>query len=68
MKAWEKAELKELSINETEQNIFGNSYDGGYIGDGHIGILEWDKPGKPGKPNNGGCGGNNNDNVVNVLS
>lgn len=43
MKKWNTPEVTELNINETAHNIFGNSYDDGYIGDGHIGLLEWEK-------------------------
>ena len=53
MKNWKAAEIVELNINKTEQNIFGTQYDGGYIGDGHVGILEF-----PSKDDNGD---NNND-------
>ena len=41
MKKWNAPEVTELNINETAQNWCGNSWDGGYIGDGHIGVLEW---------------------------
>lgn len=41
MKTWENAEVKELNINETAHNWCGNSWDGGYIGDGILsGHLE----------------------------
>ena len=39
MKTWENAEIIELDIAETEQRLWGDSYDGGYIGDGHVGLL-----------------------------
>ncbi len=41
MKKWNAAEIVELNINETAQNILGNEYDNGYIGDGHLGLLQW---------------------------
>lgn len=41
MKNWNAAEIVELNINETAHNVFGNEYDNGYIGDGHLGILQW---------------------------
>lgn len=41
MKKWNAAEIVELNINETAQNIFGTEYDGGYIGDGHVGVLQF---------------------------
>ena len=43
MKNWNAAEIVELNINETAQNIFGNEYDNGYVGDGHLGLLQWKK-------------------------
>lgn len=54
MKKWNAPSVEELNINETAHNVFGNSRDGGYIGDGQIsGHLEWNNPGvKPeNKPN-----------------
>ncbi len=39
MKKWNVAEIVELNIDQTAQELWGESYDGGYIGDGHIGIL-----------------------------
>ena len=54
MKKWNEAEIVELNITETAQNFFGTEYDGGYIGDGHIGILQF--PSKDDGNNN-----NNND-------
>ena len=45
MKAWNRPEITELNISETAHNWFGNSRDGGYLGDGQIsGHLEWKKP------------------------
>ena len=41
MKNWNAAEIVELNINETAQKIFGNEYDNGYVGDGHLGLLKW---------------------------
>lgn len=41
MKNWNAAEIVELNITETAQNLFGTQYDNGYIGDGHLGILEF---------------------------
>lgn len=47
MKKWNAAELVELNIEETAHDWFGNSRDGGRVGDGIIsGHLEW-------KDNNG---------------
>lgn len=49
MKTWKTPEITELNINETAYNWFGNSKDGGYIGDGVIsGHLKWDCSDKPG--------------------
>ncbi len=46
MKKWNAPSVEELNINETAHNVFGNSRDGGYIGDGQIsGHLEWKQPG-----------------------
>lgn len=46
MKKWNAPSVEELNINETAHNLFGNSWDGGYIGDGQIsGHLEYKKPG-----------------------
>lgn len=39
MKKWNAAEMVELNIEQTAQQLWGEAYDGGYIGDGHIGIL-----------------------------
>ena len=36
MKAWQNAEMMELNISETAHQWFGNTGDGGYIGDGMI--------------------------------
>lgn len=49
MKKWNAPSVEELNINETAHNWLGNSWDGGYIGDGVLsGHLGWDKPdGKP---------------------
>ena len=42
MKAWQNAEMMELNICETAHQWVGNSWDGGYIGDGQIsGHAEW---------------------------
>ncbi len=41
MKKWNSPSINCIDISETEQHILGNSYDGGYIGDGHLGVLEW---------------------------
>jgi len=41
MKNWNAAEIVELNINETAHNIFGTEYDNGYVGDGHLGVLQW---------------------------
>lgn len=54
MKNWNAAEIVELNINETAQNIFGNEYDNGYVGDGHLGLLQWSN-------NNNNNGDNNED-------
>lgn len=44
MKEWNMPELIELLISETGYHLFGNSQDGGYVGDGILsGHLEWDK-------------------------
>lgn len=46
MKKWNAPSVEELNINETAHNWLGNSWDGGYIGDGQIsGHLEYKKPG-----------------------
>ena len=46
MKKWNAPSVEELNINETAHNWRGNSWDGGYIGDGQIsGHLEYKKPG-----------------------
>ena len=46
MKKWNAPSVEELNINETAHNWLGNSWDGGYIGDGHIsGHLEYKQPG-----------------------
>mgnify|MGYP000189429734 FL=1 len=53
MKKWNAPSVEELNINETAHNLFGNSWDGGYIGDGVLsGHLGWKEPGKQpeGKP------------------
>lgn len=42
MKNWNAAEIVELNINETAQNVFGTEYDNGYVGDGHIGLLHFE--------------------------
>ena len=34
MKKWNAPSVEELNINETAYNWRGNSWDGGYIGDG----------------------------------
>ena len=39
MKTWSNPELINLDIAETAQHCFGTSWDGGYIGDGHAGLL-----------------------------
>ena len=41
MKKWNAPEVTELNINETAHNVFGTQYDQGYIGDGHLGLLEF---------------------------
>jgi len=47
MKKWNAPSVEELNINETAHNLFGNSWDGGYIGDGVLsGHLGWKEPGK----------------------
>ena len=47
MKKWYAPSVEELNINETAHNLFGNSWDGGYIGDGVLsGHLGWKEPGK----------------------
>jgi len=43
MKTWNAAEIVELNIEQTAHNIFGNEYDNGYVGDGHLGLLQWSK-------------------------
>lgn len=46
MKKWNAPSVEELKINETAHNWLGNSWDGGYIGDGQVsGHLEYKKPG-----------------------
>ena len=40
-KTWNNPAIGVLDVTETAQNIFGTKYDGGYIGDGHIGLLEF---------------------------
>ena len=45
MKKWNAPSVEELNINETAHNLLGNSWDGGYIGDGVLsGHLGWGKP------------------------
>ena len=39
MKTWSNPELINLDITETAQHILGGCWDGGYIGDGHAGLL-----------------------------
>ena len=47
MKKWNAPSVEELNINETAHNLFGNSWDGGYSGDGVLsGHLGWKEPGK----------------------
>ena len=47
MKKWNAPSVEELNINETAHNLFGNSWDGGYIGDGGLsGHLGGKEPGK----------------------
>ena len=47
MKKWNAPSVEELNINETAHNLFGNSWDGGYIGDGVLsGHVGWKEPGK----------------------
>ncbi len=42
MKTWENAEMVELNISETAHQWVGDSWDGGYIGDGQIsGHSKW---------------------------
>ena len=42
MKTWENAEMVELNISETAHQWVGDSWDGGYIGDGQIsGHAKW---------------------------
>jgi len=60
MKNWNAAEIVELNINETAQNVFGTQYDGGYVGDGHVGILEF--------PSNNNNNNNNNNNEEEFTS
>lgn len=46
MKKWNAPSVEELNINETAHKWLGNSWDGGYIGDGQVsGHLEYEKPG-----------------------
>lgn len=49
MKKWNAPSVEELNINETAHNLLGNSWDGGYIGDGVLsGHLGWgNSEGKP---------------------
>ena len=48
MKKWNAPSVEELNINETAHNLFGNSWDGGYIGDGVLsGHLGYKPEGKP---------------------
>lgn len=45
MKKWIAPSVEEMNIAETAYNWLGNSFDGGYVGDGQIsGHLEWKKP------------------------
>lgn len=39
MKVWNNPVVEELNINETAQHILGFCLDGGYVGDGHAGLL-----------------------------
>ena len=39
MKDWIAAEIEELNIAETEHDRYGNTNDGGYVGDGGVGTL-----------------------------
>ncbi len=42
MKKWNSPVVEELNINETAHRLFGNTRDGGYIGDGQVsGHLGW---------------------------
>ena len=50
MKKWNAAEIVELNITETAHNILGNEYDNGYIGDGHVGLLQWKEENKKENP------------------
>ena len=42
MKKWTAAAIEELNIKETAMNKSGIFTDGGYVGDGNVGILTWD--------------------------
>jgi hypothetical protein len=70
MKTWVEAGLTELNIEETAQCLSGNTLDGGYIGDGHIGVLEWScgGSGDGGNTDNGGDNGSTSEGGVDSLS
>lgn len=54
-KAWQNPAVADLAIEMTEHRLFGNTGDGGYIGDGIIsGHSKWECPSnKPGdQPDN----------------
>ena len=43
MKKWTAAAIEELNIKETAMNFAGFWTDGGYTGDGNVGILTFEK-------------------------
>jgi hypothetical protein len=54
MKKWQKPELEMLKLEATEYRLFGNTCDGGYLGDGIIsGHSKWKCPPPPCRPD---CG------------
>jgi hypothetical protein len=68
MKTWVEAGLSELNIEETAQHILGTNYDGGYVGDGHIGLLEFPSCGNPDNGNSDGGDGSTSEGGVDSLS
>ena len=53
MKKWNAPAISCVEISKTEHKWLGNSWDGGYIGDGELsGHLEWKDP-------RSGCGSRN---------
>lgn len=62
MKVWNNPVVEELNIKETAQHVLGLCCDGGFVGDGHAGLLG----GKCTEENpcilHMGCNGNGDDN------